>query len=117
MTTVGFDKLLTLTDSRYRLSVIVAKRAMQLEKGFPNLLSHEEYPKNRVGASHNEVAIAVQELLLDKGLTWDDALTSDADLVTSFETEHANSLVYSLTATPKKTPRFSTEQRRARSYF
>lgn len=117
MTTAGFDKLLTLTDSRYRLSVIVAKRAMQLEKGFPNLLSHEEYPKNRVGVSHDEVAIAVQELLLDKGLLWGATLTSDADSVTSFETEHANSRFYSLTTTPEKPLRLSTEKRRDRSYF
>ncbi len=65
MAVEGIDKLLGLTDSRYELSTIVAKRALQLKKGFPSLLSHEEYPKTR-----NMVTVALKEFVLDKGLKW-----------------------------------------------
>ena len=99
----GFDKLLAVTDSRYRLSVIVAKRSAQLETGFPNLLSQDEYPDNRDGESHYEVTIAIQELVLDRGLTWGESLPSDADLLRTFEADRADSLaLYPRTPTPEK---------------
>ncbi len=87
MSTTGFDKLIGLTDSRYRLSVIVAKRARQIKKGIPSLLSAAEYPKNRDGESHFEVAVAMQELLLDKGIRWGVNLPTEAVLVKSYETK------------------------------
>ncbi len=57
----GFDDLLALTDSRYRLSIIVARRAAQLKIGLPPLLSKEETPKTR-----NTVSLAMKELELGK---------------------------------------------------
>ncbi len=98
MSVVGYDTLLNLTDSRYRLSVIAAKRAVQLKKGFPSTLSKEEYPKNRDGVSHNVVAVSLTELLLDKDIVWGETLPSDADLLEAFELKKKkDSLNYSVT--------------------
>ncbi len=88
----SFDKLITLTDSRYRLSVIVAKRARQLKKGIPSLLSADEYPKNRDGESHFEVAVAMQELLLDKGISWGAKLPTEAVIVKTYQDKQAAKL-------------------------
>lgn len=85
MPVLGYDTLLNLTDSRYRLSVIAAKRSVQLKKGFPSTLSKDEYPKNRDGVSHNVVAVALQELLLDKDIAWGETLPSDAEQLKAFE--------------------------------
>jgi DNA-directed RNA polymerase subunit omega len=117
MSTLGYDTLLNLTDSRYRLSTIVAKRAVQLKKGFPSTLTKEEYPKNRDGVSHNVVAVALQELLLDKDIVWGETLPSDVELVTAFELEKRSApLNYSVTLKQASTddasePSTSYEQR------
>ena len=81
METIGYDKLLNVTDSRYRLSVIVAKRAVQLRKGFPSTLSPDEYPKNHKVATKDVISIAMREVLLDKEITWGKDLPSDAELM------------------------------------
>jgi len=65
----GFDKLLSLTDSRYRLSMIVARRAAQLKAGIPPLLDDEEKPRTT-----NTVTIAMKELELGKPIQWGDHL-------------------------------------------
>ncbi len=61
MTQEGFDSLRALTDSRYRLSIIVARRAAQLKMGLPPLLDRSETPQTR-----NTVSIAMKELELGK---------------------------------------------------
>ncbi len=61
----GFDKLIGMTDSRYRLSIIVGRRAAQIKNGIPTTLTHEESPKTR-----NTVSIALKEMVLDKGIKW-----------------------------------------------
>jgi DNA-directed RNA polymerase subunit omega len=95
MDTIGYDKLLNLTDSRYRLSTIVAKRAVQLKKGFPSTLAQEDYPKDLDRVSHNVVAVALREVLLNKHIVWGKTLPSDAELIEAFEhkrhTEISNS--------------------------
>ena len=73
----GFDALLALTDSRYRLSVIVARRAAQLKGGIPSLLEPEEMPAT---GRHNTVTIAMMELQLGKELRWGDDLPSLEEL-------------------------------------
>jgi DNA-directed RNA polymerase subunit omega len=83
--TIGYDTLLNLTDSRYRLSTIVAKRAVQLKKGLPSTLERNEYPANRDGTSNNVVAIALQEVLQDKDIVWGETLPSNAELIKAFE--------------------------------
>jgi DNA-directed RNA polymerase subunit omega len=64
----GIDTLLTLTDSKYRLTVVAAKRAQQLLRyNFKNTaLSPEEYPRMRTLEGEkpdpNAVTWAMQEL-------------------------------------------------------
>ena len=49
----GFDILREATDSRYRLSMVVGRRAAQLKLGVPSTLTHKVVPKgdNAVSAS------------------------------------------------------------------
>jgi DNA-directed RNA polymerase subunit omega len=100
VTHLGYDILLNLTDSRYRLSTIVAKRAVQLKKGLPSTLARDEYPVNRDGVSNNVVAVAVQELLLDKDIAWGETLPSNAELIRAFELDQQRDpLTYCITLT------------------
>lgn len=71
----GYDDLMALTDSRYRLSMIVARRAAQLKSGFPPLLAEEELPDNQ-----NTVTIAMRELRSGKPVRWGDELPSSNEL-------------------------------------
>jgi DNA-directed RNA polymerase subunit omega len=69
----GFDDLMKLTDSRYRLSMIVARRAAQLKGGIPTLLEVDERPR-----STNAVTVAMEELRLNKPVRWgEDIPTTD----------------------------------------
>lgn len=72
----GYDDLMSRTDSRYRLSMIVANRAAQLKRGFPSLLPQEELP-----ASGNTVSIALAELLRGTSLHWGEDLPSSDELL------------------------------------
>lgn len=65
----GYDTLMALTDSRYRLSMIVARRAAQLKLGVPTTLSVDELPHTT-----NTVTIAMKELELGRGIRWGDEL-------------------------------------------
>lgn len=78
----GYDKLMSLVDSRYRLSMLVAKRAAQLKNGIPTLLSADELPKTR-----NTVSIALKELVLGKPLVWGEDLPSIEELKKLIERE------------------------------
>ena len=71
----GYDQLLALTDSRYRLSMIVARRAAQLKGGMPTLLTEDEKPSNG-----NTVTMAMLELRAGKALRWGDDLPSEMEL-------------------------------------
>ena len=75
MSQEGFDQLTTLTDSRYRLSMIVARRAAQLKAGIPSVLTADEYPKTR-----NTVTIAMKELATTTSVRWGDELPSAEEL-------------------------------------
>ncbi len=65
------DRLMALTDSRYRLSMIVARRAAQLKGGVPTTLAVDEQPD-----MNNTVTIAMHELRLGRGISWGDDLPS-----------------------------------------
>lgn len=78
----GFDKLMARTDSRYRLSVVVARRAAQLKNGIPTLLEPAEQPKTR-----NTVTIALKELANDKPIRWGKELPSNEELRQTVERE------------------------------
>lgn len=55
------DKLLSMTDSKYRLSVVTAKRALQLRSGAPSVLPTEQRVRTR-----NLVTQAMRELATGK---------------------------------------------------
>lgn len=61
----GYDRLMGLTDSRYRLSMIVARRAAQLKLGVPPLLDEDELPD-----TVNTVTLAMKEFELGKPIRW-----------------------------------------------
>jgi len=61
----SFDKLIDMVDSRYRLSMIVGRRAAQLKIGVPSVLEAHEEPRTR-----NTVSVALKELELDKPIVF-----------------------------------------------
>lgn len=65
MSQEGYDRLMALTDSRYRLSMIVARRAAQLKLGVPPLLEEDELP-----GTVNTVTLAMKEFELGKPIRW-----------------------------------------------
>jgi DNA-directed RNA polymerase subunit omega len=86
----GIDTLLALTDSKYRLTVVTAKRAQQLLRyNFKNtVLSPEEYPRMRTlegkKPDPNAVTWAMQELksgrlVIGENLIAEDRLTKFLD--------------------------------------
>ncbi len=80
----AYDKLMEMTDSRYRLSTIVARRAAQIKAGIPSTLSASEMPKTK-----NSVTIALKELVLRKGIVWstDGTLPTHEEIKQSAERE------------------------------
>ena len=75
MSQKGFDVLREATDSRYRLSIVVGRRAAQLKKGVPSTLTGKVIPD-----SENAVTAAMAELEHGSGVRWDNALPS-ADVI------------------------------------
>jgi DNA-directed RNA polymerase subunit omega len=78
----GYDELMALTDSRYRLTMITARRAAQLKAGIPPLLGPEELPKTA-----NTVTVAMKELELGKPIRWGDDLPSHEELSRGLDPE------------------------------
>jgi DNA-directed RNA polymerase omega subunit len=80
----AYDKLMEMTDSRYRLSIVAAKRAAQIKAGIPSTLSASEMPKTK-----NSVTIALKELILEKGIRWgtDGSLPTNEELKQGVERE------------------------------
>jgi len=72
----GYDRLMALTDSRYRLSMMIARRAAQLKGGIPTTLDDEELPDAR----HNTVSVAMREFELGRDVVWGDELPSFDEL-------------------------------------
>ena len=71
----GFDILREATDSRYRLSMVVGRRAAQLKKGVPSTLTGKPVP-----GTHNAVTEAMRELELGSGVVWGPDLPSFRDI-------------------------------------
>ena len=78
----GFDTLMQLTESRYRLSMVTARRAAQLKLGIPSVLPKDEVPRTR-----NTVTIAMKELEEGAGVRWGDDLPSTDELRSLIERE------------------------------
>lgn len=72
----GYDRLMALTDSRYRLSMIVARRAAQLKGGIPTTLDADEMPE----AGQNTVSVAMREFELGREVRWGDELPTFDEL-------------------------------------
>jgi len=73
------DKLLALTDSKYRLTNLVAKRAAQLKSGLPTTLEPEERPHTR-----NAVTIAMREMLNGR-LAWGENIVKEERLAEAIQ--------------------------------
>ncbi len=71
----GFDILREATDSRYRLSMVVGRRAAQLKKGVPSTVTGKVIPD-----SENAVSAAMKELELGTGVRWGQDLPSSLDI-------------------------------------
>ncbi len=71
----GYDTLMNLTESRYRLSMVVARRAAQLKTGIPSLLSPDQLTEDG-----NMVTVAMKELELGLGVVWGDDLPAASQL-------------------------------------
>ncbi len=82
----GYDKLLSLTDSRYRLSMVVARRAAQLKLGIPTVLAVDELP-----AGQNTVTLAMKELEISDQLAWGDGLPALEELRRAVEPKRVES--------------------------
>lgn len=99
----GVDTLLALTDSRYRLSMIVARRAAQLKANIPTVLPSDQYPQTR-----NMVTVASEELRRNAGIVWGDDLPTTEDLRKLVERErqeeNANYSVRSRRAASSEAP-------------
>ena len=67
----GYDTLIGLDSSRYRLSMIVARRAAQLKSGIPSVLDVDALPR-----TENSVTIAMKELETTDKVKWGDDLPS-----------------------------------------
>ena len=78
----GFDTLMSLTESRYRLSMVVARRAAQLKVGIPSVL-----PKGDVPQTRNTVTVAMKELEERAGVRWGNDLPSSEELKVIIERE------------------------------
>lgn len=71
----GFDILREVTDSRYRLSMVVGRRAAQLKKGVPSTVTGKVVPDSK-----NAVSAAMEELELGTGVVWGKDLPSFIDI-------------------------------------
>lgn len=71
----GFDILREATDSRYRLSMVVGRRAAQLKLGVPSTLTRKVVPKG-----DNAVSAAMAELELGSGVVWGEGLPSAEEI-------------------------------------
>jgi DNA-directed RNA polymerase subunit omega len=72
----GYDRLMALTDSRYRLSMVVARRAAQLKGGIPTTLEADELPS----ANQNSVSIAMREYAWGRDVVFGDHLPTYDEL-------------------------------------
>ncbi len=71
----GFDILREATDSRYRLSMVVGRRAAQLKKGVPSTVTNKGIPREK-----NAVSAAMEEIELGTGVVWGKDLPSFRDI-------------------------------------
>lgn len=71
------DQLLSLTDSKYRLSVITAKRALQLKSGANSVLPIEQRVRVRNLVTHAMRELATGQLSVGLNLVDDERFHQD----------------------------------------
>ena len=71
------DKLLGMTDSKYRLSVVTAKRALQLRSGAQSVLPPEQRARTRNLVTQAMRELATGKLIVGEGLIDEDRMTTD----------------------------------------
>jgi DNA-directed RNA polymerase subunit omega len=86
------DKLLSITDSKYRLSVVVAKRAIQLRSGAPSVLPPEQKARTR-----NLVTQSMRELATGK-LTVGQDLMDETRFIQDYQRQRQAALQAQLNA-------------------
>lgn len=79
----GFDTLMTRTDSRYRLSMVAARRAGQLKHGVPSTLTGKPLAR-----ADNAVTVALKELETDSGVVWGEELPSAETIRLQVQRDH-----------------------------
>lgn len=87
----GYDELMQLTDSRYMLSMIAARRAAQIKAGLPSVLSADDYP-----ATRNTVTIAMHELINSEKLVWGPDVPDEKTMKQVLEKEKREAETYSV---------------------
>ena len=71
------DKLLSMTDSKYRLSVVVAKRAIQLRSGAPSTLATDVKAKTRNLVTQSMRELATGKLKIGQNMMDEDRFIQD----------------------------------------
>ncbi len=71
------DTLLSLTDSKYRLSVVIAKRALQLKAGAPSVLPTDVRARTQNLVTQAMRELATGKLLLGENLIDDQRFQQD----------------------------------------
>ncbi len=71
------DKLLSMTDSKYRLSVVVAKRAVQLRSGAPSVLPTDVKAKTRNLVTQSMRELATGKLKIGQNMMDEDRFLQD----------------------------------------
>jgi len=79
----NIDVLLSRTDSKYRLSVVIAKRALQLKAGVTPVI-----PAEARAGTRNLVTIAMREMATGK-LEWGENLVDEGRLQATLERSRA----------------------------
>jgi DNA-directed RNA polymerase subunit K/omega len=87
----GYDELMQLTESRYMLSIIAARRAAQIKAGLPSVLSADDYPPTR-----NTVTVAMHELIHTKKLVWGPDLPDEKAMKQVIEKDKRETETYSV---------------------
>ncbi len=71
------DKLLSMTDSKYRLSVVVAKRAIQLRSGAPSTLPTDVKARTRNLVTQSMRELATGKLKIGQNMMDEDRFLQD----------------------------------------
>lgn len=78
-----YDELMKLTDSRYKLTMIVSRRAAQLKYGATDTLTKKPIPREK-----NAVSAAMEELVEGDSIKWGDDLPDQVTILQTAQNEN-----------------------------